>query len=116
MIGTQQLPDGYEVLEPFVDFWAVHGTAARDAKRTASSEAQRKAFYQIAKDHVPRALALLDQTPLDQFDEKQSNLMNLLLSFAHVVNAVELLGAGEEKHAKFRAAMPFGRSTADLPA
>ena len=93
-----------------------HTIAERDAKRTASSKAQRKAFYQIARDQVPRALADLDQTPLGQFDEKQTNLMNLLLSFAHVVNAVELLGAGEEKHAKFRAAMPFIRSTADLPA
>jgi len=115
-MNHQQLPDGYEVLEPLVDFWAVHGTAARDAKRTASSEAQRKGFYQITKDHVPRALAELDRTPLDQFNDKQSNLMNLLLSFAHVVNAVELLGAGEAKHAKFRAAMPFLRSTADLSA
>lgn len=113
-MSNQQLPDGYEVLEPFVDYWAVHGTAARDAKRTASTEAQRKAFYQIAKDHVPRALAELDQTPLSQLDAKQSALMNLLLSFAHVVNAVELLGAGEAKHAQFRAAMPFQTSTADL--
>jgi IS4 transposase len=116
MIGTQRLPDGFEVLEPFVDFWAVHGTATRDARRTASSEAQRKAFYQIAKDHVPRALEELDRTPLGQLDEKQTTLMNLLLSFAHVVNAVELLGQGEAKHAQFRAAMPFIRSTADLPA
>lgn len=115
-MSNQQLPDGYEVLEPFVDFWAIHGTAARDAKRTESSEAQRKALYQIAKDHVPRALAELDKTPLGQLDEKQTNLMNLLLAFAHVVNAVELLDKGEAKHAKFRAAMPFIRSTADLPA
>jgi hypothetical protein len=116
MIGTQQLPDGFEVLEPFVDYWAVTTTAARDAKRTASSESQRKAFYQIARDHVPRALEYLDQTPLNKLDSKQTNLMNLLLAFAHVVNAVELLDKGEEKHAKFRAAMPFTRSTADLPA
>lgn len=113
-MSNQQLPDGYEVLEPFVSFWAVHGTAARDAKRTESTEAQRKAFYQIAKDHVPRALAELDRTSLGELDEKQTNLMNLLLAFAHVVNAVELLGDGEAKHAKFRAAMPFIRSTADL--
>ncbi len=113
MLSNQRLPDGYMVLEPFVDLWAIHGTAARDAQRTASTEAQRKAFYQIAKDHVPRALEELDKTPLDQFDEKQQNLMNILLSFAHVVNAVELLDKGEDRHAKFRAAMPFTRSTAD---
>ena len=113
MLSNQRLPDGYTVLEPFVDLWAIHGTAARDAQRTASTEAQRKAFYQIARDHVPRALEDLDKTPLDQFDEKQQNLMNILLSFAHVVNAVELLDKGEDRHAKFRAAMPFTRSTAD---
>ncbi|PLK25822.1 hypothetical protein [Novosphingobium sp. TH158] len=115
-MSNQQLPDGFEVLEPFVDFWAVHGTANRDARRTESTDAQRKAFYQIAKDHVPRALEYLDQTPLGELDAKQTNLMNLLLAFAHVVNAVELLDKGEAKHAQFRAAMPFIRSTADLPA
>jgi hypothetical protein len=114
MIGNQRLPDGFEVLEPFVDYWAVHGTQARDDKRTNSTESQRKAFYQIAKDHIPRALEELDKTPLGQFDDKQTNLMNLLLAFAHVVNAVELLDKGEARHAQFRKDMPFTRSTADI--
>ena len=113
-MSNQRLPDGFAVLEPFVDYWAVHGTQNRDTLRTNSTEAQRNAFYQIAKDHVPRALAELDQTPLDQLDEKQTTLMNLLLSFAHIVNAVELLGKGEARHAMFRKDMPFTRSTADL--
>lgn len=114
MNGNRRLPDGYEMLEPFVDFWAVHGTQARDDRRTESTEAQREAFFQTTRDHVPRALEELDRTPLGQFDERQTNLMNLLLGFAHVVNAVELLGKGEARHAQFRKAMPFTRSTADL--
>lgn len=42
---SHQLPAGFEVLEPFVEYWAVPGTAARDRKRGASTPAQRKAFY-----------------------------------------------------------------------
>ena len=113
MSGNRRLPAGYEVLEPFVDYWAVSGSQARDDRRTESTEAQRVAFYETAKDVVPGALQELDKTPLDQFDDKQSTLMNLLLGFAHVVNAVELLGKGEARHAQFRKAMPFTRSTAD---
>lgn len=113
MSGNRRLPLGFEVLEPFVDYWAVPGSQARDDKRTESTEAQRVAFYETAKDVVPAALAELDKTPLDQFDDKQATLMNLLLAFAHVVNAVELLGKGEARHAMFRKAMPFTRSTAD---
>lgn len=113
-MSNQRLPDGYEVLEPFVDYWAVYGTQARDDKRTESTEAQRKAFYTIAKDHIPRALAELDQTPLADFNDKQNTLMNLLLGFAHVVNAVELLDKGEARHAMFRKDMPFTRSTSGV--
>lgn len=113
MTGNR-LPQGYEGLEPFVDVWAVSGTQARDDRRTDSTEDQRLAFYEAARRLVPGALEELDRTPLDRFDEKQATLMNLLLGFAHVVNAVELLGKGEPRHAMFRKAMPFTRSTADL--
>lgn len=108
------LPAGYETLEPFVEFWAVTGSANRDARRGASTPAQREAFYEATKGLVPQALAELDATPLAGHSPAQQRLMNLLLSFAHVTLAVEMLAEAEARHAMFRKVMPITRSPADV--
>lgn len=107
------LPAGYETLEPFVEYWAVDGTAARDRRRGDSTEAQRQAFFETAKGLVPGALAQLDAKPLAALDTSEQRLMNLMLSFAHVAMAVEMLGDAEPRHARFREAMRITRSPAD---
>ena len=110
---SELLPAGYESLEPFVAYWAVDGTANRDRKRGESTAEQRQAFFDAAKDHVARALQELDRKPLSQLDEREQRLMNLILSFAHVTMAVEMLGDAEPRHAGFREVMPIIRSPAD---
>lgn len=110
---SNQLPKGYDALEPFADFWAVEGTANRDRVRGISTKEQREAFFEAAKGLVPQALTELDRTPLHEFSASQQRLMNLLLSFAQVTLAVEMLGDAEPRHAIFRQVMPFTRSTAD---
>ncbi|MDE2595480.1 MAG: hypothetical protein KGL44_01240 [Sphingomonadales bacterium] len=110
---SNQLPDGYAVLEPFVDYWAVSGTANRDQRRSDSTPAQRNAFYAIAKDLVPQALAQLDAKPIAELDDKERRLLDLLLSFTHVTHAVEMLTDGEARHAKFRKEMRITRQPAE---
>jgi hypothetical protein len=107
------LPVGYETLEPFVEFWAVEGTANRDRLRSDSSEEQRVAFFEAAKGLVPQALEQLDKTPLKELDAAEQRLMNLLLSFAHAALAVEMQGKDEPRHAAFRKEMRITRSVAD---
>ena len=111
---NKQLPKGYEVLEPFVDFWAVDGTALRDQRRGESTAVQRKAFYETAKGLVPKALEELDRKPLEHLDDNERCLLNLLLSFAHVTQAVEMLDKAEPRHAAFRKVMRITHSPADV--
>lgn len=106
------LPPGYETLEPYVGRWAISGTAARDRRRGESSEEERVAFFNAAKELVAPALDLLDKKPLAELDEKEQRLMDLLLSFTHVALAVELLGKVEPRHAQFRKTMRIQRSSA----
>ncbi|TAL00839.1 MAG: hypothetical protein EPO08_12355 [Rhodospirillaceae bacterium] len=108
------LPAGFEALEPFVKFWAVAGATARAQRRNDCSEQERAAFYDTAKELLAPALAYLDRKPLNKFDEKEKRLMNMLLSLAHVVQAVEVLAQDEEKHAEARRHMKITRATADL--
>ena len=109
---SDKLPAGYEVLEPFVEQWAVAGTAERGRRRDESTEAQRIAFYEIAKGLVPGALEALDAKGMAALDEKEQRLLDLLCSFAHVTLAVEMLGDAEPRHAQFRREMRITRSPA----
>ncbi|HET8711843.1 MAG TPA: hypothetical protein VFM32_10725 [Spongiibacteraceae bacterium] len=106
------LPAGFEALEPYVARWAISGTASRDRRRGESTEEERVAFFNAAKDLIGPALDLLDKKSMQDFDEKERRLMNLSLSFAHVALAVELLGKVESRHAQFRKVMRIQRSSA----
>jgi hypothetical protein len=107
------LPSGFQALEPFVELWAVEGTARRAQGRTAGSEASRIAFYNVAKDMAADALDYLDRKPIEQLEEKDRRLMNLLLSLCHVSLAVEIQGDDEPQHTQARQHMRITRSTAD---
>lgn len=110
---SNQLPAGYEVLEPFVEQWAVAGTANRARCRDESTPAQRKAFYETAKGLAPQALEQLDAKGMSALDDSERRLLDLLCSFAHVTLAVEMLGDAEPRHARFRQEMRITRSPAD---
>jgi hypothetical protein len=110
---SELLPSGYETLEPFAEAWAIAGTANRDRRRGESTDAERQAFFEAMKGFVPQALELLDGKPLTELDEREQRLMNMLLSFAHVTMAVEMLGRSEPRHAEFRKVMRITRSPAD---
>ncbi len=107
------LPPGFEALEPFVEPWAVAGTANRAHRRLVSRETDRVAFFTAAKHLLAEALTYLDTKPLEQFDEKEQRLMNLMLSLCHVSLAVEMQRDDEEKHARARRHMKITRSAAD---
>ncbi len=107
------LPRGFKSLEPFVEQWAISGTAERARARRESAPEEREAFFEAARDLVDPALALLDQKPLDQLDEREQRLMDLMLSVAHIALAVELHAEEEHKVARASEHMIITKSVAD---
>jgi hypothetical protein len=107
------LPPGFEALEPFVERWAVAGASRRAELRRASSPEEREAFYAATKALATAALATLDAKPFDRFDEKEQQLMNLMLAFAHVAVAVEVQRDQESGHAEASRHMKITRASAD---
>ncbi len=113
MSGSQGLlPSGFEALEPFVDAWA--GAANRAQRRLVTSDAERAAFFDVARGLAPAALEFLDRKPLEQHDEKEQRLLNLMLSLCHVALAVEIQGDHEAMHAVGRRHMKITAASADL--
>ncbi|RJF91592.1 hypothetical protein [Sphingomonas cavernae] len=109
-----RLPTGFEVLEPFVENWALEGSANRANRRSTSTEAERSAFFEAGKPLLVPALALLDAKPLAEYDAGEQRLMNLCLSLAHIAQAVEVQGSDEASHTPHREAMRITRAPADV--
>ena len=111
--GGNALPAGFEALESFVGTWAIAGAAQRMQRRLDSTPEEREAFFQAGAGLAPAALERLDQTPLEEFDEGEQRLMLLLLSLAHVAQAVEIQGDDEPFHARYARYITITRASAD---
>ncbi len=107
------LPAGFEALEPFVATWAVDGADQRMQRRLDSEASEREAFFNAGKDLVPAALELLDEKTIDAFDEQEQRLMLLVLSMAHIAQAVEIQGDDEPGHARYARHITITRASAD---
>jgi hypothetical protein len=112
----RQLPEGFAALETFVEGWALPTSAARAARRNHSSDPERTAFFDAAKDLVVPAFDLLERKPLDALDTAEQRLLDLMLSFAHVSLAVEVQGNDDAAHARWRERMRITRTPADAVA
>ncbi len=113
MAEATSLPDGFEVLEPFVELWSIEGAAQRAQRRLESTESDREAFFNAACELAGPALELLDQKPLDQLDDREQRLMNLMLSLAHVSLAVEIQRDQEDFHAEWAQRVQIIRAPSD---
>lgn len=107
------LPEGFEALEPFADTWAIEGAANRMQRRLDSDPREREALFAAGSDLVPAALELLDQKPIGEFDNREKRLMHLVLSMAHVAQAVEIQGDDEPDHAHYARYITITRASAD---
>ena len=107
------LPTGFESLEPFVERWLVATAAERTRNRAESSAAEREEFFNATKDFLPVALEELDKKTPSEFNDQESRLMGLLLSFAHVALAVEVQRDDESKQSELRKKMNLTRAIAD---
>lgn len=107
------LPPGFEGLEPFVERWAITGSAARAEARGSATPEERETFFAAAAPMLQTALAHLDAKPLDAFDPADERLMNLVLALTHVAMAVEVHGDDESRMTQWRKRMRITRSPAD---
>jgi len=110
---SHALPEGFDPLAPFVDFWAAPSAAGRADCRQRSDEESRQTFYAAASPLIPGALDYLDSKPLAELNDGEQRLMHLLLSFAHLAMAVELHREEEPKHARNRHYLRITRAPAD---
>jgi hypothetical protein len=98
-MSAELLPPGFETLEPFVERWSLDSADDRLKWRLKSTEAERVEFFNAAKDRLQDGLTYLDKKPFTEYDDDETRLIKLFLSFAHIALAVEVQGDAEPKHA-----------------
>jgi hypothetical protein len=113
MSAETTLPAGFAALEPFVAYWAAESLSERDTRRLDSSEAERLAFYDAAKDLAPSALDYLDSKTFGDYDDADHRLLDLMLGLIHATLAVEIERNEEHIHARGARRMPIVRERAD---
>jgi len=107
------LPEGFEALELFAGKWAGTTAAERAALRSDSDPKDVAAFHATASAFLQPALELLDRKKLTQHDARETRLMNLMLTFAHVSLGVEEQGPDEVMARRKGRRMRIVRATAD---
>lgn len=92
-MSEQLLPAGFEDLNFLVRDWALPTTAERRTKRRNSSQEELRSFYDRVFPRAKAALGHLNGVPYDgNLNDPDRNLLNLYLSLAEIVTAVEWYG------------------------
>jgi hypothetical protein len=89
---TAHLPEGFENLEPFID-WALPSETERTWKRKSSPDMREiQAFWDTMIPCLPSVLEYLDRYTEDELSEEGRRLLYLALSTMEIAPAVENYG------------------------
>ena len=89
---NRRLPNTFEVLEEFVDNWALATQNERERRRKASTPDELLKFYNTILPRLEEALSHLNSLPLGSLPEPARRLFYLTLSFAEVAMFAECYG------------------------
>lgn len=84
------LPQEFEVLEPWVADWALDTTDQRLQKRGTSTPDEIRAFHGAMTPMAEAALTYLNSRDIYSLSEQDETLLKLILSLGHTAMAVEV--------------------------
>jgi hypothetical protein len=86
------LPKGFDMLEPLVAQWSLPTQNQRQAKRISASRGELRYFYDNMLPRLPAILEHVDKFPLGQLPPASRRLFDLAQSLAEVAPHIELYG------------------------
>lgn len=96
---TNQLPAGFESLEPYVDKWALATYSLRQTERLTSNMGDITEFYKAIMPRFDEVLTHLNGFELDEMPSAEQTLMNLSMSLAQIGPCVALWRAPDQENA-----------------
>ena len=94
---TEQLPQGFEDLLPFLD-WARPSEMERNTKRWSATMDESRRFYDAMLARGPDALAYLNQLTLTQISGPDRALLDLCLALAECSATIEMYENPQPKY------------------
>tara|TARA_A100001037_G_C14964539_1_gene550911 strand:+ start:331 stop:708 length:378 start_codon:yes stop_codon:yes gene_type:complete len=92
MTKTFTLPKPFEQLASYCDRWCLPDMNARNEARISADMAEIREFYDDMVTVAPAVLEYLATKELGGLDDRDSNLLKLMLALAEVGPAVEWFG------------------------
>lgn len=89
---TTMLPSDFADLEPYAAKWCLPTEPERLAERMSSSMDEMHAFYDAVTPRAEAAMVHLEQFPLHDLADEETNLLHLLYSMIQVSFPVEAWG------------------------
>lgn len=91
---ASRLPQGFEMLDCWIDDWVLADSTARHEKRLNTPLAATRAFYDAMLPHAEAVLAHLATRRLGELEAQDERLLKLMLSLAEIGPAIEWYGTG----------------------
>jgi hypothetical protein len=89
---TTMLPPDFADLEPYATKWCLPTEPQRLAERMSSSMDEMHAFYDAITPRADAAMVHLEQFPLHDLADEETNLLHLLYSMIQISFPVEAWG------------------------
>lgn len=88
-MSASTLPEQFADLEPLVSEWGLAKQADREKKRSSSTAAEIRTFYDAIVPRMEEILNYLNQFPVDDIPEQAKTLLFLTFSLAEISAFVE---------------------------
>jgi hypothetical protein len=85
-----RLPEGFEDLERFLDYWDLQTSDERWRRRCETPYLEIVVFYEAIFARAEQATAYLERLPFQELPEDAARLLRLLLAMTQAAVAVEL--------------------------
>lgn len=115
MNATDQLPEAFAELAPFVAHWARETTNERVAARSVLPQQEIQAFYDAMVPRLDEAIDYIDEVGLQSLTPEAATLTRLVLGLGQASIAIEIHGAPIKPGTVFphgihvaRGPVPFG--------
>jgi hypothetical protein len=108
MTDKRPLPQGFEDLEPFLEWAELQTQAERYRRRQQAPFEDLLAFHAAAAPRLEAAFAHLDSFPYGQLPEREGRLLRLFLGLTEAAQAVEVFGQSTVPYARTDHAASIG--------
>ncbi|EJU15014.1 MULTISPECIES: hypothetical protein [unclassified Sphingomonas] len=88
-VTSNNLPQNFRDLDPWVSEWALGSERQRFAKRTGSTIEEIRPFYDAVSPRMPAVMAYLEKLPIEGLTPEDDALLQIAMSYVEISRCFE---------------------------